>query len=250
MELSARLNAVAHMVTKGNRVCDAGCDHGYVSIYLILEEICPKVIAMDVRTGPLKRAKEHICEYGLSEYIETRLSDGVEGLQQGEVDSLILAGMGGKLMQGILERGREKVVRMKELVLQPQSELYEFRKFLRKQGFMIQMETMILEDGKFYPIMKVVPKELFLKSDVESFAFEGLKKEDAQRLSDKFGPFLLQNKNSVLIEYLLFLQKQYQTIYQQIEQKQELSIKSQERAHEIQLELEDISMALDLMAYK
>ena len=102
MELSKRLAAVAAMVTKGNIVCDVGCDHGYVSIYLVREKISPRVIAMDVRPGPLAQAKEHILMYGLSDYIETRLSDGVDALNEGEADTLILAGMGGRLMEGIL----------------------------------------------------------------------------------------------------------------------------------------------------
>ena len=84
MELSKRLRAVADMVSVGNRACDAGCDHGYVSIYLVQKKICPGVIAMDVNAGPLAQAKTHIEAYGLSEYIETRLSDGVTALSVGE----------------------------------------------------------------------------------------------------------------------------------------------------------------------
>ena len=109
MELSRRLAAVAGMVTKGNVVCDVGCDHGYVSIYLVQEGISPHVIAMDVREGPLSHAKEHIRMYGLCNYIETRLSDGVEKLEMGEADTLILAGMGGRLMEAIITRGIAKV---------------------------------------------------------------------------------------------------------------------------------------------
>ena len=57
-------------------------------------------IAMDVRKGPLSRAQEHIRQYGLEEYIQTRLSDGLEGLKAGEGDTLVIAGMGGPLMEG------------------------------------------------------------------------------------------------------------------------------------------------------
>ena len=76
MELSARLKAVAGMVTKGNRVCDVGCDHGYISIYLVKNGVSPYVYAMDVNKGPLLRAKEHILDYGYTDKIETILSDG------------------------------------------------------------------------------------------------------------------------------------------------------------------------------
>ena len=76
MELSKRLQAVADMVTPNKRVADIGCDHGYISIYLCTKKLASKVIAMDVRKGPLERAKNNIEKYGLSDYIETRLSDG------------------------------------------------------------------------------------------------------------------------------------------------------------------------------
>ena len=71
MQLSLRLSAVAGLVTRGNRLVDVGCDHGYLPVYLYQNQIIPKAIAMDVRKGPLSRAQEHIAQYGLGEYIET-----------------------------------------------------------------------------------------------------------------------------------------------------------------------------------
>ena len=59
--LSKRLQMLANMVTKGNRVVDIGCDHAYLSIYLVESGICPGGLAMDVRKGPLSAAEESIC---------------------------------------------------------------------------------------------------------------------------------------------------------------------------------------------
>ena len=86
MELSVRLRTIADLVTPGNTVADVGCDHGFVSIYLYENRIAPKVYAMDLRKGPLSRAKDHIKQKGYEAYIETRLSDGVQALQAGEAD--------------------------------------------------------------------------------------------------------------------------------------------------------------------
>ena len=82
MQLSLRLSAVAGLVTRGNRLVDVGCDHGYLPVYLYQNQIIPKAIAMDVRKGPLSRAQEHIAQYGLGEYIETRLSDGLAAAER------------------------------------------------------------------------------------------------------------------------------------------------------------------------
>ena len=60
IKLSNRLLMNASMVTKGSRVADIGCDHAYVSIWLLQNNIATKVIAMDVNEGPVKRAKENI----------------------------------------------------------------------------------------------------------------------------------------------------------------------------------------------
>ena len=97
MQLSLRLSAIAGLVTRGNRLVDVGCDHGYLPVALYLDGKIPKAIAMDVRKGPLSRAQEHISQYGLNTYIETRLSDGLEALKPGEGDTLVIAGMGGPL---------------------------------------------------------------------------------------------------------------------------------------------------------
>ena len=104
--LSIRMQAVADLVSDGMRIADIGTDHGFVPIALVSAGRCPYAVAADVRRGPLSHAAENIRKYGLSEVIETRLSDGLEKIKPGEADSIIIAGMGGMLMIRILEEGR------------------------------------------------------------------------------------------------------------------------------------------------
>lgn len=191
--LSARMQAVADMVERGNRVLDVGCDHGYVPIYLVQQKIAPEVLAMDVNKGPLRRAEEHVGKAGLLQYITLRLSDGLTAYKPGEADTLICAGMGGRLMQQILEREPEKAESFQEMILQPQSELLSFRRFLRETGYSIIEEDMILEEEKFYPVMKVIPDK---KCRAE------MKSEEEEALFDRFGPVLLARRHPVLIKYL------------------------------------------------
>lgn len=89
--LSNRMQALTDMVTPGTVITDVGCDHGFVSVYLVQRGLSPRVIAMDVRSGPLERAREHIREYGLQDRIETRLSDGLHGLKTGEANGSVPA---------------------------------------------------------------------------------------------------------------------------------------------------------------
>lgn len=192
MQLSLRLSAIAEMVTGGNRLVDVGCDHGYLPVYLILEKKIPSAIAMDVRKGPLSRAQEHIAQFGLEGYIQTRLSDGLAALKPGEGESLVIAGMGGPLMERLLTDGKEVRETFRELILQPQSDIPHFRRFIRQEGWEIVQEKMILEDGKFYPMMRVVCAEK-----------EGLVMEPWKPTEEAFGKLLLEERNPVLREYLL-----------------------------------------------
>lgn len=203
--LSQRMQMVADMVSKGNVLADIGCDHGFVSIYLLEKGICPKVIAMDVNEGPLLRAKEHIEERGLSPYIDIRLSDGMEKLLLGEAESILIAGMGGRLVIRILTECMEKARALKEIILQPQSELHLVRKFLNESGFHILEENMVRDNGKYYPAMRIAWQQ-----------------DEPKALSEEelwYGPLLLQKKNPVLREYLENEKSKYMQIAMDIENK-------------------------------
>ena len=207
------MRAVASMVTPGNVLADIGTDHGYVPISLVQRKKIKKAIAMDVNNGPLQRAKEHIAEYQLEEYIETRLSDGVQKLGVGEADSILIAGMGGELVMHIISDGMEVCRNAKELILQPQSELGKVRKFLRENNFEIIDEDMIIEEGKYYPMMKVVP--------VEEIALWEVLPEEVIPACDMYGPFLLKNGNPSLRKYLVKQHKQLTKILKELEKQPE-----------------------------
>lgn len=229
MELSKRLRAVAGLVTPGNVVCDVGCDHGYVSIFLVETGKSPKVYAMDVRKGPLSRAKEHVSEAGLSDYIELILSDGLKEMPENRADTLICAGMGGRLVIKILSDSLEKVRQMKELVLQPQSEIWVVRAFLREQGFVVTDEDMVEEDGKFYPILYVrVPSG---EKREESDSRKQMAVADGFVLQDKYGKVLLEKKHPVLKEYLLWEKKILLQIEKELESSAKAGEKTEKRLH-------------------
>ena len=208
MELSKRLKSVADMVTQGSKVADIGCDHGYVSIYLVKEKLAMDVIAMDVNKGPLECARQNVEREGLAQYIELRLSDGLKALSIGEVNSIICAGMGGRLVVKILTEGREILYQVKELILQPQSEIQLVRAFLYENGFEIVCENMVLDDGKYYQMMRAIKCEK-QQGDLEQANCEtsGITEVEA-----KYGPCLLKMQHPVLKEFLLLEKQKYEGI--------------------------------------
>ena len=150
------MQRVAGMVTEGYRLADIGTDHAYIPIYLCEKKRIPSAIAMDIASGPLKRAREHVQDAGLSAYIELRLSNGTEKLKLGEADTLLLSGMGGLLMECILGRDDGILSSVKELVLQPQSDITDLRQWLHMKGWQIVCEDIVFDSGKYYPMMKAV----------------------------------------------------------------------------------------------
>lgn len=206
MELSKRLQAVADQISEGSTVADVGCDHGYVSIYLIREGIAKKVLAMDVKEGPLSRASLNIQAERLTNYIETRLSDGLLAVGEKEVDSVICAGMGGRLTVKILTDGAAVVKNVKELVLQPQSELHLVRNYLYEIGFQIIKEVMVLDEGKYYQIIKAVPAT-------------GEMPAPLTQIEAQYGPCLLKERNLVLKEFLLLEKAKYEQIISNLKEK-------------------------------
>lgn len=174
------------MVTPGNRVADVGTDHGFVPIWLIKNGISPKVLAMDVRVGPLDRAKEHIAEYGLSDYIETRRSDGVEKLQKNEVDTVIIAGMGGQLMTKILREGQDILKTVQELILSPHTDADKVRRYLKESNWYIKEEKMLQDEGKYYVFLKAVQGENDYSTDRDFV----------------YGKRLLESRESIFLQYI------------------------------------------------
>lgn len=229
IKLTDRMKCVADMVTLGGVVADIGCDHAYVSIYLVEQHIATKVVAMDVRKGPLDIASQNVSKRKLENDIDVRLSDGLDKLQQGEVDSIVIAGMGGQLIAGILDRGSNILLDGPDLILQPQSELHIVREKLFEHGYGIVEEKMLIDMDKYYVIMKASKKVIA---------------GDIDRIYLKYGKYLLDHKDEVLLEYL---KKEYEVLYEVYNKLiSQDTDKARHRVEELNLELHDIREALSL----
>lgn len=155
--LSNRLLTCAGYVRPGDRVADIGCDHGYLGIHLLKENIASFVIAADINEGPLQSAKRNAVKYGFADRMVFYLSDGVRNIPR-DFDCMVCAGMGGDTMISILEAAPWLKSEQFRLILQCQSKRPELRKYLYENGFSIVRET-LAQDGKFiYPVMEVVYK--------------------------------------------------------------------------------------------
>ena len=154
IELSRRLSLIAQFVNEGSSVCDVGTDHGYLPAFLYLSGRCPLVCATDIREKPLLNAKRNIEKLG-ADGVKLLLCDGLAEVTREMADTVIIAGMGGEVISGIMERCaflRDNTV---ELILQPMTAARELRQYLAGSGFVVECEQAVAENGKIYTVMKV-----------------------------------------------------------------------------------------------
>lgn len=154
--LDDRLQAVADFVPPASSVADIGTDHGYLAIELFKINSTRRVIAADLNAGPCQAARRTISEAGFSEVIEVRQGDGLAALTPGEVDTVCIAGMGGKLEADILEARPDVTAKLQCLVLQPQNGFEYLRGWLYDHNWHIEDERLSKVDGRVYQIIKAI----------------------------------------------------------------------------------------------
>lgn len=159
MELSPRLQCMADQIAPGERTADIGTDHGYLPLYLYQSGRSPYVIMGDLSKGSLDKARETFSQAGLSacDTIHFRQGDGLEILEDGEVDTVVIAGVGALLMEQLLDWDRGKVSTYRKLILQPRNKTCLLRMWLQEAGFAIENERFVMEGKHLCEILTVVP---------------------------------------------------------------------------------------------
>ncbi|MDO5028504.1 MAG: class I SAM-dependent methyltransferase [Bacillota bacterium] len=216
--LDQRLQAVVDLLGHGHTVVDVGCDHGYVANYLVENDLAEKVYASDVSEPSLRKNQRFAYLRGNEDRVISVLGDGLRPLKGKDFDTVIIAGMGGDLIIKILQDSFDQI-KDKTLILQPMTQRSGLRKYLVANGFKIQRETIVRDKNKFYEIFKAVPGE-----DLGSSC------------DYAFGQNLIEEKDPVLKEYLLFLLKKNQNYIKKAAMSK--TAKGQERRQYLENEIE------------
>lgn len=155
--LSKRLQTLARFVPAGSRVADIGTDHALLPVYLVQTGRATKVVATDVHRGPWEAARAQVARHGLEGRIDVRLGDGLSVLLPDEADVIVLAGMGGMLIERILSAHPDRLRGVTRLVLQPNTDAARVRRWLRDHGFCLVDEELLEEDGRLYEVLVAEP---------------------------------------------------------------------------------------------
>lgn len=156
MALSQRLLTVASMVSFST-MADIGTDHALLPLYLVETGKVKKAIAVEVHEGPFHKACEAVRRREMQQHIEVRFGDGLEPLQEGEVETVVMAGMGGATMVDILSHDLQKTGSFSQLVLQPNNQVERLRAWLYQHHWSLKQERWVEEGGHWYPVLSALP---------------------------------------------------------------------------------------------
>lgn len=189
-----RLRSVANMLGDYRKIADIGSDHAQLPTWLMNNGRIDFAVAGEIMPGPLQATCRMIREQGLENSISGRLGDGLEVLSPGEVDAVVLAGMGGAAIRGILARSPAVFMSLQRIVCQPMTGGYGLRKWLFDRGWRLNEQDLVLEDDRLYEIFSVVPGQA----------------EPVDELLIEIGPLLWRDRHPLLARQITKLMKQYQ----------------------------------------
>lgn len=183
-KLSKRLEQVAAYVPKGARLADVGSDHAYLPLFLVENGHISYAVAGEVVQGPYQSAVTNVAQAGQQETVKVRLANGLAAIEkEDKIDTITIAGMGGRLIADILQAGSQQLSGVQRLILQPNNREDELRLWLIQNSFQIVAETILTENQKFYEIIVVEPG-----------------KADLTERELRFGPYLSIEKSGVFQE--------------------------------------------------
>ena len=154
--LDARLQAAADLIRPGAAVADIGCDHGKLAIWLACTGRASRVIAADLRSGPLKTAAGNCRRFGCEDTVQLRLGDGLSVLRAGEADTLVLAGVSAQTTIEILSAASWVKTPGLRLVCVPATKAPVLRRWLWQQGFLLESERLAKAAGRWYAAIGAV----------------------------------------------------------------------------------------------
>lgn len=165
ISLSDRLQMIADEIKTGETMADIGTDHGFLPIYLLQKNISPFVIMGDISAPTLEKTKENVkinledyaADSSEEVYCTCRVGNGFEILSPGEVDSVVIAGMGAAEMCDIIGKNPEKSASFSKMILQPRKDVGLLRYFLCNNGFTVVRENLVRERKYICEILTIKP---------------------------------------------------------------------------------------------
>ncbi|MHB8125601.1 MAG: tRNA (adenine(22)-N(1))-methyltransferase [Desulfitobacteriaceae bacterium] len=260
IKLGPRLSCIASLISFNARLADIGTDHAYLPIVLCEQGKIERAIAIDIHQGPYQTALTTVKNYKLDEKIDVRLGNGLQPLVHGEIDTLSLAGMGGKTILEILFARPDILAEVADLIVQPQGLESTVRYTLLEAGWLLKEEHLVEEEGRVYIVIAFSRKAGYSKQEILDKEGQWIERIIAESRSVKsketelticlnsdkeintvrslfwrFGPLILQAPNQLLQR--IILEYTQELTYREEQMRKSASSKVQTRRQETLLQL-------------
>lgn len=151
MRISQRLVTIGLFIHENSNVFDVGADHGLLEKYLIENHKVNSIVAVENKRGPYSILKNNLKNYD----VQCILSDGINDLDE-KTDTLVIAGMGGLLIERILKSHIDKLKSIKQIVVDAHRDQEIVRRTIVSLGFKIEKEQLLKESNIYYNIISFV----------------------------------------------------------------------------------------------
>lgn len=158
VRMCPRLAVVAELTVPGRPLADIGTDHALVPAALVLGGTVPRALACDRAADPLARARVTIERLGLADRIALRRGDGLAPiLDEDEVATAVIAGVGAQTAVAILAADPRRVRRLARVVVQPNHGVEVVRRWLVAHALAIVDERLVEDRERFYTVIAGEP---------------------------------------------------------------------------------------------
>ncbi len=206
--ISNRLKSLVKYINKTDKIIDIGCDHALLDIYLIKNKYINNIIVSDISSNALKQGIKNIKKYNLDNYIETRLGNGLNVLNNNDyIDTIIISGMGTYTILDILNN--KYLENINKLIIQSNKDYDILREEVCNLGFNIDKEEVILDKDKIYiNIVFIKGKSKLSKEEIIYGTKDMINKEIYYKyLLDKYNKIYLLSKDIKLKEKIDYIEK-------------------------------------------
>lgn len=184
--MNNRLLAVANFIKNADQIIDVGCDHAWLSIFLIQNKFCNNVINIDCNVAPLKNGKRNVNKLGLSNKISFILNNGLENLKLDKnIDYVTICGMGAK---NIIDIIASSSISPNFYIVQPNNNIPKLREWLKNNQYQIVEETVIIDNDIYYEILVIKKGNTNIYNNVDVY----------------IGPINKLNDSVILKNYLIY----------------------------------------------
>ena len=192
-----RLDCIVSLINnKKAIVADIGSDHAFLAVKLLKNKKVKIVYNIEINQKPLETGIRNLKANFVYKNTVNVINDGLKNWKHTKsFDYVVISGMGGKNIVEILKNAKVKI---KNLILCPNNNVFMLRQYLSKHNWKFVFEAIVNESKYFYPVIYVSKTKGIKYSNNKDWYFGklNLKKKDRNfvKMNNERLKYLKKNK--------------------------------------------------------